>query len=148
MSDQPRRDGLGQPVRRTGAGERRAGVIHGLAGPLGGLSRASHGALCGSLLPFGLALNESQINDPGLRQRVNDVRRWLADGLDVPVDQVWDSLREWSHRAGLGTLRDLGVARDALEPAALAASTSSSMKANPVSLSGEQLLEMLEAAWE
>ena len=41
-----------------------------------------------------------------------------------------------------------GVARDALEPAALAASTSSSMKANPVSLSGEQLLEMLEAAWE
>ena len=47
-----------------------------------------------------------------------------------------------------GTLRDLGVARDALEPAALAASTSSSMKANPVSLSGEQLLEMLEAAWE
>ncbi|HED9542066.1 TPA: alcohol dehydrogenase, partial [Klebsiella pneumoniae] len=55
---------------------------------------------------------------------------------------------EWSHRAGLGTLRDLGVARDALEPAALAASTSSSMKANPVSLSGEQLLEMLEAAWE
>ncbi|MFQ7924311.1 iron-containing alcohol dehydrogenase, partial [Klebsiella pneumoniae] len=118
------------------------------AGPLGGLSRASHGALCGSLLPFGLALNESQINDPGLRQRVNDVRRWLADGLDVPVDQVWDSLREWSHRAGLGTLRDLGVARDALEPAALAASTSSSMKANPVSLSGEQLLEMLEAAWE
>ncbi|MDP0737073.1 alcohol dehydrogenase, partial [Klebsiella pneumoniae] len=76
------------------------------AGPLGGLSRASHGALCGSLLPFGLALNESQINDPGLRQRVNDVRRWLADGLDVPVDQVWDSLREWSHRAGLGPLRD------------------------------------------
>ncbi|MDU2544443.1 MAG: alcohol dehydrogenase, partial [Klebsiella sp.] len=68
--------------------------------------------------------------------------------LDVPVDRVWDSLREWSHRAGLGTLRDLGVARDALEPAALAASSSSSMKANPVSLSGEQLLEMLEAAWE
>ena len=124
------------------------GVIHGLAGPLGGLSRASHGALCGSLLPFGLALNESQISDPALRQRFNDVRRWLADGLDVPVDRVWDSLREWSHRAGLGTLRDLGVARDALEPAALAASTSSSMKANPVSLSGEQLLEMLEAAWE
>ncbi|HGO4292581.1 TPA: hypothetical protein MB333_004636, partial [Klebsiella quasipneumoniae subsp. similipneumoniae] len=26
--------------------------------------------------------------------------------------------------------------------------TSSSMKANPVSLSSEQLLEMLEAAWE
>jgi alcohol dehydrogenase class IV len=48
------------------------GVIHGLAGPLGGLSRASHGALCGSLLPFGLALNESQITTrpaPALQRR-------------------------------------------------------------------------------
>lgn len=39
------------------------GVIHGLAGPLGGLSNAAHGALCGNLLPFGLALNETQVSD-------------------------------------------------------------------------------------
>ncbi len=124
------------------------GVIHGLAGPLGGLSRASHGALCGSLLPFGLALNESQINDPALRQRFNDVRRWLAEGLEVPGGSgLGRACGNGAIAPVLGTLRDLGVARDALEPAALAASTSSSMKANPVSLSSEQLLEMLEAAW-
>jgi alcohol dehydrogenase class IV len=40
------------------------------------------------------------------------------------------------------------VPHEALEPAALAASSSSSMKANPVQLDSEQLLEMLEAAWE
>jgi hypothetical protein len=33
------------------------GVVHGLAGPLGGLSGASHGAICGALLPHGLAMN-------------------------------------------------------------------------------------------
>jgi alcohol dehydrogenase class IV len=27
------------------------GVVHGIAGPLGGLSGAPHGALCGALLP-------------------------------------------------------------------------------------------------
>lgn len=124
------------------------GVIHGLAGPLGGLSNAAHGALCGSLLPFGLALNESQISDEKLRQRFTDVRQWLAAGLNVEPGSAWESLREWSQRAGLGNLHDLGVPREALEPAALAASSSSSMKANPVMLTSEQLLEMLEAAWE
>lgn len=124
------------------------GVVHGLAGPLGGLSNASHGALCGCLLPFGLALNESLVTDEALRGRFNDVRRWLADGLNVHPDTAWESLHEWSRSAGLGNLNELGVAHQALEPAALAASGSSSMKANPVTLSSEQLLEMLEAAWE
>lgn len=124
------------------------GVIHGLAGPLGGLSNAAHGALCGSLLPFGLALNEAQISNEKIKQRFADVRQWLAAGLDVDPSNAWESLREWSQHAGLGNLHDLGVPRDALEPAALAASSSSSMKANPVMLTSEQLLEMLEAAWE
>lgn len=124
------------------------GVVHGLAGPLGGLSDASHGALCGCLLPFGLELNESQVTNPALRQRFLDVRQWIAAGLGVSPDDAWQSLREWSQRSGLGNLRDLGVPREALEPAALAASSSSSMKANPVTLESEQLLEMLEAAWE
>jgi alcohol dehydrogenase class IV len=124
------------------------GVVHGLAGPLGGLSNASHGALCGCLLPFGLALNESLVTDEALRGRFNDLRRWLADGLNVDPDTAWESLHEWSRGAGLGNLNDLGVAHRVLEPAALAASGSSSMKANPVTLSSEQLLEMLEAAWE
>ena len=44
-----RDDGMGQPVRRTGVNAG-LGVIHGLAGPLGGLSNAAHGAFCGSLL--------------------------------------------------------------------------------------------------
>lgn len=124
------------------------GVIHGLAGPLGGLSHASHGALCGSLLPYGLALNESQVSNRAIRERFDEVRQWLADGLDVEPETAWDSLREWSRGAGLGNLRELGVPHEALEPAALAASSSSSMKANPVQLDSEQLLEMLEAAWE
>ena len=124
------------------------GVIHGLAGPLGGLSNASHGALCGSLLPYGLALNESQVSNRAIRGRFAEVRQWLADGLDVEPATAWDSLREWSRGAGLGNLRELGVPHEALEPAALAASSSSSMKANPVPLDSEQLLEMLEAAWE
>lgn len=124
------------------------GVIHGLAGPLGGLCDAPHGALCGSLLPFGLALNNRHVSELPMLARFDDVRGWLAQALGVSPLQAFDALQTWSQQAGLGSLRTLGVPYDALAPAALAASTSSSMKANPVTLSNEQLLTLLQNAWE
>ena len=124
------------------------GVIHGLAGPLGGLCSVSHGALCGSLLPFGLKLNNRYASDPVILERFDEVRKWLAQAMDVDPTQAFDALRAWSHQNGLGSLRALGVPHQALEVAAQAASTSSSMQANPVLLNSTQLLEMLLDAWE
>lgn len=120
------------------------GVIHGLAGPLGGLCDAPHGALCGSLLPFGLTLN----TDPALLARFDELRGWFASALGVSPAQAFDALRDWGHQAGLGSLCVLGVPQDALESAALAASSSSSMKANPVRLTYDQLFRMLQQAWK
>ncbi|QZN97421.1 iron-containing alcohol dehydrogenase [Symbiopectobacterium purcellii] len=124
------------------------GVIHGLAGPLGGLCDAPHGALCGSLLPFGLMLNNAHVTDPALLVRFDEIRHWFASALDVPPIQAFDALRDWRRQAGLGSLSTLGVSQDALQSAALAASSASSMKANPVPLTYEQLLGMLQLAWE
>ncbi|MBL9058957.1 MAG: iron-containing alcohol dehydrogenase, partial [Mangrovicoccus sp.] len=42
------------------------GAVHGLAGPLGGLTGAAHGAICGTLLPHVLAANRGAVTDPGL----------------------------------------------------------------------------------
>lgn len=124
------------------------GVIHGLAGPLGGLCDAPHGALCGSLLPFGLMLNNAHATDPVLLERFDEIRLWFASALGVPPMQAFEALRDWRHQAGLGSLSTLGVSQDALPSAALAASSASSMKANPVPLSYDQLLEMLQLAWK
>lgn len=124
------------------------GVIYGFVGLLGGLSCVLYGVLCGSLLLFGLVFNELQINDSGLCQCVNDVCCWLVDGLDVFVDWVWDSLWEWSYCVGFGILCDFGVVCDVLELVVLVVSIFLLMKVNLVSLSGEQLLEMLEVVWE
>jgi alcohol dehydrogenase class IV len=41
-----------------------------------GLSNASHGALCGSLLPYGLALNESQVSNRAIRGRLKSASGW------------------------------------------------------------------------
>lgn len=124
------------------------GVIHGLAGPLGGLCDAPHGALCGSLLPFGLTLNQRHVTDIDRLARFDEVRGWLAAALAVPPAQAFDALRIWSRQAGLGSLRTLGVPYQALAPAAHAASISSSMKANPVMLDNAALLTLLQDAWE
>ncbi len=123
------------------------GVIHGLAGPLGGLCRAAHGALCGTLLPFGLTMNECYVTDPEKINRFNEVRFWLARALETETSGAFDALKIWSRQNGLGSLQDLGVPYQALGTAARMASSSSSMKANPVLLTVAQLLTMLEEAW-
>ncbi len=123
------------------------GVIHGLAGPLGGVCDAPHGALCGSLLPYGLELNRRHVTNPVIKARFVEVSHWLAEGLGAATEDAFSALRVWRHGAGLGALSSLGVPVEALAPVAQAAASSSSMKANPVSLSETQLLTLLQAAW-
>ncbi|MFP8964972.1 iron-containing alcohol dehydrogenase [Pokkaliibacter sp. CJK22405] len=123
------------------------GVIHGLAGPLGGVSSAPHGAICGALLPYGLALNLSQLPEDALvRKRFQEVAVWISQSLGGSPDMAFETLRQWSRDAGLNTLKELGIGDELLKGVAEAAGASSSMKANPVSLSAEDLLQMLTLA--
>ncbi|EMO3465936.1 iron-containing alcohol dehydrogenase [Klebsiella variicola] len=123
------------------------GVIHGLAGPLGGLCDAPHGALCGTLLPYGLELNLENVASEESLSRLEEIRDALALSFSVPTTQAFTALADWSHRHGLGTLRELGVPYEALEAAAEAALNASSMRANPAKLSQSQLLSLLHKAW-
>ncbi|SFB85342.1 iron-containing alcohol dehydrogenase [Tropicimonas isoalkanivorans] len=122
------------------------GVVHGLAGPLGGLTGAAHGAICGVLLPHGLTLNDARVVDPKVRARLNEVRDWIAQALGCAPDIAFDSLAHWASDCGLPALTDLGVTADAQAQAAEAAASSSSMKANPVALSAEDLRGMMAQA--
>jgi len=63
------------------------GVVHGLAGPLGGLSSAAHGAICGTLLPFGLEANARAGADAA---RIRMVRGWIADALGGTPEAAFD----------------------------------------------------------
>ncbi|NDR59724.1 iron-containing alcohol dehydrogenase [Aliiruegeria sabulilitoris] len=122
------------------------GVIHGLAGPLGGLSGAAHGAICGALLPHGLALNAARAKDTEVQRRFDEIRGWIASAIPAAEGDAFGALATWSTRCGLPGLDALGVSAEDRAAAAEAAATSSSMKANPVALTVSELKAMMEAA--
>lgn len=122
------------------------GVVHGLAGPLGGLSAAAHGAICGALLPHALALNERQATDPRVLARMAAIRGWISEVLGGTPDRAYDTLAGWSRDAGLPGLNAHGISEADRIAAARAAATSSSMKANPVPLAEEMLAEIMDQA--
>lgn len=111
------------------------GVVHGLAGPLGGLCGAPHGAICGALLPAGIAANRDSVTDAEHKARIDRVIGWIADAFDTSADQALPRLREWIAESGLPGLAAIGVTEAHVTPASEAAVSSSSMKANPVVLS-------------
>ena len=122
------------------------GVVHGLAGPLGGLSNAAHGAICGALLPHGLRANAEAGDDPDLQARIAEVQGWIARAFGGAPDAAFDTLHNWSREAGLPGLDAQGIMDAARAKAAKDAVSSSSMKVNPVALTEEQLLDLMERA--
>ncbi len=126
------------------------GAVHGLAGPLGGMFPAPHGALCARLLPFVMEANVRALQahapaSPAL-QRYAEVAQWLtgratatlADGI-AWVGRLCADLSAPSLRVHSITEPDL--------PAIITqAQRASSMKGNPIKLTDEELLTLLNQA--
>ena len=125
------------------------GAVHGLAGPLGGLTGAAHGAICGTLLPAVLVYNRAKVKDAQLAARMDQVGAWIGAAFSVPdasIDEAAGMLAGWSRDCGLAGLSALGIDREAQLLAAKAAATSSSMKANPAQLTETDLMQIMDAS--
>jgi alcohol dehydrogenase class IV len=126
------------------------GAVHGFAAPIGGRFAAPHGAVCAALLPHVLAINLSALrqrapDDPAIG-RFSEIARLLTGERDVTAE---DGIR-WVH----DLVRDLvvpplghyGIARAHLGELVGAAAHASSMKANPIALTDEELGAVLSRA--
>jgi alcohol dehydrogenase class IV len=124
------------------------GAVHGLAGVIGGMTTAPHGAVCGALLPHVLMANIAAHDLPAQsRRRLERVRNWIASALMVAPETAFERLAEWSQHHGLPTLGEMGVEAKDIERIAEASVASSSMKGNPVPLSVGQLANIQRAAF-
>lgn len=119
------------------------GAVHGLAGVIGGVTPAAHGAICGALLAPVLRMNERLLPDSA---RLATVRQLIARAFDCPPPQALELFAAWIRDCGLPGLQAQGLPASRHAATAQAALSSSSMQGNPVQPSAKDLIAVLDDA--
>jgi len=126
------------------------GAVHGFAGPFGGMFEAPHGAICAALLPYVMEINVRALKerrpDSEALMRYDEIGQILsgnpaagaADGV-VWVQELCEDLR-------VPHLGAYGLDEDALPTLIKKAAQASSMKGNPIKLTGNEMEEILKRA--
>jgi alcohol dehydrogenase class IV len=127
------------------------GVVHGFAAPLGGQWKAPHGALCATLLPHGMAANVAALRarapqHPAL-ERYSAIARILTGGANARPEEGIDWIRALCAELKIPALREWGICEADLPGVVEKAAIASSMKANPLPLTQDELLAVVSGAW-
>ena len=126
------------------------GAAHGIAGPLGGMIEAPHGALCAALLPEVLAENVRALQErlPGSEalSRYDIIAKILTGDADARAEQSATWLRELVLELGIPPLAKHGLRRENVPELVTKAARASSMRGNPVLLTDAELTAIIETA--
>jgi alcohol dehydrogenase class IV len=127
------------------------GAVHGFAGPIGGMFPAPHGAVCASLLPHVM-----EINLRALRQReaassslgrYETVARLLTSNPTASADDGAAWVNRLVHNLKIPSLRAYGINSQSMDELVDKSAKASSMKANPIVLTRDEMLEILQRAF-
>ena len=126
------------------------GAVHGLAGPLGGLIGAPHGAICAALLPHVMHANIKTLRRTDHASeslaRYKELAELMIGNESASEEDGADWTGQLAQDLGIEGLADLGLSPSDIVQTAQQACRSSSMKANPVELTEEVLEEILYQA--
>ena len=123
------------------------GAVHGLAGPIGGMCPAPHGAVCAVLLGPALEMNRRRADQNAqATHRLGQVCTIIAQALGGSAETAPQTVATWVSRAGLEGLTAQGLALADHANVAEAALLASSMKSNPVPLTKSDLMWILSQA--
>jgi alcohol dehydrogenase class IV len=126
------------------------GAAHGFAAPIGGQFPAPHGAVCAALLPHVMevnirALRSREPANAALR-RYETVARLLTGNSAAAPEAGAEWVAAVCRKLRIPPLREYGVTGDDLQDLAGKAAKASSMKANPIALTGAELMEIVQRA--
>jgi alcohol dehydrogenase class IV len=126
------------------------GAVHGIAGVVGGLVDAPHGAVCAALLApvaeANLRALRERAPDPAGLHRYGAVARLLTGRDDATVEDAVTWLRATVAALDVPPLGAVGLRPTQYAEVAEKAARSSSMQGNPVLLTEEELVTVLHAA--
>jgi alcohol dehydrogenase class IV len=127
------------------------GAVHGIAGPLGGMfPGAPHGQVCGRLLGPVMRTNIAAVakrapTSPA-RDRYIEVARLLTADAGASSEDGAAWVEALCERLDIPRLGSLGVSSTDIDDLVAKSMRASSMKANPIELTKEELAGILESA--
>ena len=127
------------------------GAVHGFAAPLGGMFPAPHGAVCAALLPTVMEMNvralaERMPESPALR-RYDEVARLLTGDAQATASDGLGWMMALCRDLSIQPLRTYGITQEDIPLLVEKAAQASSMKANPIALTEEELAEVVGQSW-
>jgi alcohol dehydrogenase class IV len=127
------------------------GAVHGIAGPLGGMfPGAPHGQVCGRLLGPVMRTNMAAITDRApmipARARYVEIARILTADKNASAEDGVTWVENLCERLGVPRLGALGVSPADIDDLVDKSMRASSMKANPIELTHQELTGILESA--
>jgi alcohol dehydrogenase class IV len=126
------------------------GVVHGFAAPVGGLFDAPHGAVCAALLAGGMRRNIGALRARAPQSqallRYAEIARVLTNQPRATPEQGVDWVCDLVQRLEIPPLRAYGIHAEHIPDLVEKAARASSMKANPIPLTPEELTDVMQAA--
>lgn len=126
------------------------GAVHGLAGPLGGMIGAPHGAICGILLPNVIKVNilalKSRKPDSPALLRYDDIARIVTYNPKATAVDLINWLTGFYENLEIPKLSELGLKEGNINEIVQKAKITSSMKGNPLQLNDEELKDIIKKA--
>ena len=127
------------------------GAVHGIAGPLGGMISGAHGALCAALLPGVMETNIKALRkraaDSPLLARYDELAHILTRSTKARAEDGVAWVRNLCQALQVESLAQLGLSRADFPAVAAKSQKASSMQGNPIRLTEEELLEILQMAF-
>ena len=126
------------------------GAVHGFAGPVGGMFPAPHGAVCAALLPHVMEMNLRALRArqpaSATLPRYEEVARILTGRADAEADAGVAWVRDLVRDLQIPGLSRYGIKPEHVPELVEKSAKASSMKANPIVLTSEELGEILQWA--
>ena len=129
------------------------GAVHGIAGPMGGMINASHGAICARLLAPVTALNikllEKKMAESPILEKYRETASILTGETDASLNSGIRWITDMTRKMNIPGLGALGI-NDSncghIEQIARNAKNSSSMKGNPVEYTQKETADLIKSA--
>jgi alcohol dehydrogenase class IV len=122
------------------------GAVHGFAAPVGGMFDAPHGAVCAALLPAVLTVNlralRARTPDHPAIPRFDEIAALVTGRAGASAEEGIAWIRELCGALAIPGLGRYGVGEADLPALVAKAKAASSMKANPLPLTDDELMEI------